>query len=629
MSAQDPKSPTRPGSEAPDDFDQQPEVAADDRAIGRALRYSVWVLLAGLLIGIALWWASQSTPTSTTVQEAPLQPPQAAQQAQRSPPAVRFTEVSREWGIAFRHHNGAYGERLLPETMGGGVAIFDFDNDGQQDLLFVNSSDWPWREQNRPAATSALYRNLGQGRFVDATKGSGLDVPLYGMGVAIADVDGDGLRDVFLTAVGANRLYRNLGNGRFEDATATAGVAGDPQAWSTGALFFDFDRDGLVDLFVLDYVQWSREIDTEIDYRLTGIGRAYGPPMNYAGTHSTLYRNLGGGRFEDVSAAAGIQVNNPATGLPMGKGLAATALDIDGDGWLDIMVANDTVQNFLFRNLGNGRFEEIGAISGLAYDNSGSATGAMGVDAAWYANDDDQAVAVGNFANEMTSFYVAQAASGLYTDESIVSGIGPDSRQALSFGLFFFDYDLDGRLDLFQTNGHIEDEINAVQPSQHYEQPSQLFWNCGAECSRPLQPVAAATLGDLALPVVGRGAAYGDLDGDGDLDLVITQIGRPALILRNDQGGRTQWLRVALEGPPGNRDAIGARVSVRIGATTQRRLQMPARSYLSSVEPVLTFGLGDATTVDELRVDWPEGGQTILKGVAAGQLLNVSVRDAE
>ncbi len=630
MNTRDPKHPAPPEDDRFDDASEdQPEVAADDRAIGRALRYSLWVLIALLLIGVVVWWASQSTPTASTVQEAPLRAPQAAQQAQRSPPQVSFTDVGREWGIAFRHHSGAYGERLLPETMGGGVAIFDFDNDGLQDLLFVNGSDWPWREQSQPAPTAALYRNEGQGRFVDVTKGSGLDVPLYGMGVAIADVDGDGLRDVFLTAVGANRLFRNLGDGRFEDITAAAGVAGDPQAWSSGALFFDYDRDGKVDLFVLDYVQWSREIDAEIDYRLTGIGRAYGPPMNYAGTHSRLYRNLGGGRFEDVSAEAGIQINNPATGLPMGKGLAATVLDVDGDGWLDIMVANDTVQNFLFRNLGNGRFEEIGSISGLAYDNSGAATGAMGLDAAWYANNADQAVAVGNFANEMTSFYVAQSGSGLYTDESIVSGIGPDSRQALSFGLFFFDYDLDGLLDLFQTNGHIEDEINAVQPSQHYEQPSQLFWNCGAECSRPLQPVAAKSLGDLALPVVGRGAAYGDLDGDGDLDLVITQIGRPALILRNDQNTGNNWLRIALEGTQGNRDAIGALVTVRIGATTQRRLQMPGRSYLSSVEPILTFGLGKASTVDEVRVEWPEGGQTVLKGVAGGQLLTVSVRDAD
>jgi hypothetical protein len=626
MSMQDPDSPAGPED---DRLDEQPEVAADDRAIGRALRYSLWVLLAGALIAVAVWWFGQDKAVVSTLDEAPLQAPQATPQPQRSPPRVRFADVGREWGIAFRHHNGAQGERLLPETMGGGVAIFDFDNDGLQDLLFVNGSDWPWQEPTRPAPTAALYRNLGQGRFADVTEGSGLDLPLYGMGVAIADVDGDGLRDVYLTAVGANRLLRNLGNGRFEDITAAAGVAGDPQAWSSGALYFDYDRDGKVDLFVLDYVQWSREIDAEIDYRLTGIGRAYGPPTNYAGTHSKLYRNLGGGRFEDVSASAGIRIDNPATGLPMGKGLAATALDIDADGWLDIMVANDTVQNFLFRNLGNGSFEEVGAISGLAYDNSGSATGAMGVDAAWYANNDDQAVAVGNFANEMTSFYVAQSGSGLYTDESIVSGVGPDSRQALSFGLFFLDYDLDGRLDLFQTNGHIEDEINAVQPSQHYEQASQLFWNCGDDCSRPLQPVAAETLGDLALPVVGRGAAYGDLDGDGDLDLVITQIGRPALVLRNDQDSGHQWLRVALEGPPGNRDAIGARVSLRVGGTTQRRLQMPGRSYLSSVEPILTFGLGEATSVDELRVDWPEGGQTVLKGVAGGQVLTVSVREAE
>lgn len=603
------------------------DAPVDDRVIARALRLSLLALVGLLLAALAIWLALRGEPKPVRIEDAAVAAPQAPASVPVQPPALPFADVTQAWGIGFRHENGAYGERLLPETMGSGVAVADLDGDQRPDLLFVNARPWPWRAQEGAVPTAALYRNLGNGRFEDITAGSGLDVPLYGMGVAVADLDGDGLPEVFLSAVGEDRLFRNLGGGRFADITAEAGVAGEAGDWSSSALFFDYDRDGQLDLFVLNYVRWSREIDAELDYRLTGVGRAYGPPTNYAGTHARLYRGLGAGRFEDVSATAGIQVDNPATGLPMGKGLGVVALDVDEDGWLDLAVANDTVQNFLFRNLGDGRFEEIGASSGLAFDNAGAATGAMGLDAAWYGNDADLAVAIGNFANEMTSFFVAQAGSGQFTDETIVSGIGPDSRLALSFGLFFFDADLDGRIDLFQTNGHIEDEINTVQPSQRYEQPSQLFWNCGPDCPRPYVHLAAAQVGALATPVVGRGAAYGDLDGDGDLDIVLTQTGRAPLLLRNDQASGHHWLRVRLEGTPGNRDAIGAVVSVRVGAQVQRLRQMPGRSYLSSVEPVLGFGLGTASQADELVVTWPDGRSTTRSNVAADS--EIVVRQSE
>jgi hypothetical protein len=382
-------------------------------------------------------------------------------------------------------------------------------------------------------------------------------------------------------------------------------VGGDAGAWSTGAAFFDADGDGDLDLFVCNYVEWSRDIDIEVDYRLTGVGRAYGPPINYQGTHSRLYRNEGDGRFTDVSAEAGIQVENPATGAPVGKALAVGVLDVDGDDRLDLLVANDTVQNFFFHNLGGGRFEETGELYGLAYDRVGNATGAMGIDAGYYRNDRDLAWVIGNFANEMTSFYVSQGDPTLYADEAITAGIGASTRTALSFGVVLFDYDLDGYLDLAQSNGHLEEEIGVVDPSQSYEQSAQLFWNHSG--SGAFVPVPAETLGDLATPIVGRGMSYGDLDGDGDLDLLLLELGGSPLLLRNEQALGHHWVRLRLVGNGMNRSAIGATVELTAGGMTQRRTVAPSRSYLSQVELPLTFGLGESETLDAVVVRLPDG----------------------
>jgi hypothetical protein len=598
-------------------------VPEDDRVIGRAFRYSVAVIAVLAAAGAGAWLLLTRPAPVERIVEAALEAPQApAASRAQVPPAVRFTDVTAASGIDFVHHNGAYGDRLLPETMGAGVAFADLDGDDLPDLVFVNGKDWPWRATGAQP-TARLYRNRGGGAFEDATAGSGLDEPLYGMGVAVGDYDGDGRIDLFITAVGENRLYRNVGGLRFEDVTAAAGVAGAADEWSTSAAFLDYDGDGDLDLFVTNYVRWSRDIDFEVDYRLTGVGRAYGPPTNFEGTQNQLYRNDGVGRFTDVSEDAGVHVDNPATGQPAGKGLAVVPVDVDGDGRLDLVVANDTVANFLYRNLGDGRFAEQGATSGLAFDAAGGATGAMGIDAGHYRNNDDIAVSIGNFANEMTSFYVAQAGALPFNDEAIVAGIGPASRLALSFGLFFFDYDLDGRLDLFQTNGHVENEINAVQSSQTYAQPSQLFWNCGDACARDFVPVSPASMGALAEPVVGRGAAYADVEGDGDLDVVLTQVGRRAILLRNDQALGHHWLRVRLVQPPPNVHAIGAGIELEAGGVTQYRQVMPARSYLSQVELPVTFGLGDAAAAESLNVTWPDGERQSMTGVPAGRLLTI------
>ena len=593
-------------------------VAGDDTVILRALKVSAVALAAILALIAVLFFVLRPEKTEQEIDEKPIVLPE-VQAVEASAPRVAFRDVTAASGIDFVHFNGARGEKLLPETMGGGCAFFDFDLDGDQDLLLVNGSSWPGDPASPASATSRLYANDGMGRFKDITASSGLAVKVYGMGVAVGDYDNDGRPDVFITAVNENRLFRNVG-GRFEDVTGAAGVAGGGTTWSSSAGFFDCDNDGDLDLFVCNYVTWSRKIDVALDYRLTGVGRAYGPPTNFEGTQPYFYLNNGDGTFTESAGKAGLHVRNRATGKPVAKALALLPFDFNRDGNLDLFVANDTVRNFLYVNKGGGVFEEAGEEAGVAYDGTGSATGAMGVDANYYRDDDSVGLGVGNFANEMSSFYVSEDGQ-FFSDEAIGEGIGPVSRQMLSFGLFFFDYDLDGRFDLFQTNGHLEEEINKVQPSQHYRQPSQLFWNCGTGFKSCFVPVDEKTTGDLAKPVVGRGAAYADIDGDGDLDCLITQTGDRPLLLRNDQEGGNNWLRLKLVGRLCNRDAIGATVTLVAGGARIRQQVMPSRSYLSQVETVLTFGLGAAKQAEELRIRWPGDKKVqVVRNLQAGKL---------
>lgn len=623
-------------------------VPADDTIIGKAFVWSLAVFaVIGLGIG-AVFLVLQRPEVATPAQPAAFVPPRAVD-VPVSPRAVRFTGITSGAGIDFVHTSGARGDKLLPETMGGGAAFFDYDNDGDQDLLLINSTEWPDAPRQARAGarpTHALYRNDGAGKFENATAAAGLDVPSYGMGVACGDYDNDGFVDVFISNVGANLLFHNEGNGTFRDVTAQAGVGGADDAWSTSAGFADVDNDGDLDLFVCNYVKWSKEIDFAVNYTLTGVGRAYGPPTNFEGTHSYLYKNNGDGAFADVSQAAGIHVNS-VLGPPMGKALGLAFADVDRDGWIDIFVANDTVQRFFFHNDGDGTFTERGAEFGVAFDRNGNATGAMGVDCAAFRNDSALGFVIGNFANEMSSLLVSHGEATQFSDEAITEGIGSPTRSSLTFGAFFFDYDLDGRLDLLHANGHIEDQINVVQPSQHYRQPAQLFWNAGPEAKACFVEAPRDALGDLAQPMVGRGAAYADIDGDGDLDVILTQVNGPPLLLRNDleaprgpadsdyespAAGAARasplWLRVKLggDGQMVNRDAIGAWVEVTVNGQTQRRQVMPTRSYLSQVELPLTFGLGSADQAEMVRVLWPDGTVHDVTHVAAGQTLVVEHR---
>ena len=608
---------------SPGDDHSDELVQADDTVIGKAFRWSAVVFVGAALAGVVFYAIFKPKPEAPRKQVTNLSAPTAAPAVEVKIPTVKFTDITGESGINFVHFNGATGDKLLPETMGGGVAFLDFDGDGHQDLLFVNSTGWPGASAAKP--TMALYRNDGAGHFKDVTSGSGLDVSFYGMGVAVGDYDNDGRVDVFITAVGGNRLFHNEGGGKFRDVTVDSGVGGSGRDWSTSATWLDYDNDGRLDLFVCNYVKWSKEIDLEVGYKLVGVGRAYGQPMNFEGAFPMLFHNDGGGKFTDVSAQSGVQVKSPINGVPMGKSLGVVPVDLDGDGWIDLVVANDTVQNFVFHNEHDGRFKEIGAATGVAFDSYGAARGAMGIDAARFRDDPSIGIVIGNFANEMTALYVAQKNPLIFTDEAITEGIGPASRLLLKFGVAFLDYDLDGRLDVVTANGHIEEEITKIQQSQSYRQPAQLFWNRGAVRGGCFVSVPTDKAGaDFFKPMVGRGVAYADIDGDGDLDLVLTQVGGPPLILRNDQATENRFVRIKLVGTRSNRDGIGAWVSARIGSRTLWRQVMPTRGYLSQSELPITFGLGEARQIDQLEIHWPGGRTQSMTAVPAGERLTVT-----
>ena len=589
----------------PDNFSKKSggSSVGEDAAVSRALRWSIAALL--LIVSATVFLLVKGTPShpdgASQITDANLPP---------GMPRVAFTDVTASAGISFQHRNGARGGKFLPETMGGGCAFFDFDNDGDQDILFVNSTDWPWdAKDDKRSGTLALFRNDGKGHFTDVTASSGLDLDAYGMGSAIGDYDNDGLPDIFVTSVGGSHLFHNEGGGKFREVTTQAAVGGSSEDWTTSASWLDIDNDGDLDLFVCNNVRWSKEIDQAVDYKLPGIGRAYGPPMSFTGAYPYLYRNDGGGHFTDISAAAGIQIKNKATGQPLAKSLGLAPIDLDSDGWIDLIVANDTVQNLVFHNERNGTFKEIGEVTGAAFDNYGKVRGAMGIDAARVQGDDSLAVSIGNFANEMTALYVSKQNALTFADEAIAQGIGAASRHLLTFGVFFFDYDLDGWLDLLTTNGHLDEQISKVQPDQQYRQPTQLFWNArgvrttGGFVAVPAEESTRA----LFNPIAGRGSAYADIDGDGDLDLLLTQVGAAPVLLRNDQQLHHHWTRLKITGTRANRDGIGAWVKVRAGGKTMWRHVMPTRGYLSQSELPVTFGLGENDRVEEASITWPGG----------------------
>jgi hypothetical protein len=532
--------------------------------------------------------------------------PAAAPAAVSRPAAkdVVFTDVTRAAGIEFVHTSGAFGRKYLPETMGAGLAFLDYDGDGRQDLFFVNGAEWP--EKRRKAATQALYRNRGDGTFEDVTRRAGLAVEMYGIGAAVADFDNDGHVDLFVNALGPDRLFRNRGDGTFEDVTRKAGVS-DP-AFGSSATWIDYDRDGRLDLFVCNYVQWSPKED--IFCTLDGVSKSYCTPESYRGATNRLFRNRGDGTFEDVTRRAGVFD-------PTGKSLGVVAFDYDGDGLQDLAVANDTQPNFLYHNKGDGTFAETGRTAGIAFSEEGKARGAMGIDAADYDASGRESLVIGNFSNEMLALYHNEG-NGLFIDDAAMAGIGQPSLLTLAFGCFFFDFDLDGLLDIFVANGHVENDINRVQPSVTHAEPPHLFRGVGGG---RFEQADGRVGSDFMRPIVGRGAAYADYDGDGDLDIAVATNNGPAILLRNDGGNAGPWVRLRLVGRKSNRDAVGAVARLSTGGQLTVR---SAASYASQSEMVLTFGLGagrdGGVPPADVQVTWPDGTVQKVTGLEAGRL---------
>jgi hypothetical protein len=514
----------------------------------------------------------------------------------------RLVDVTASAGIQFQHNSGAFGGKFLPETLGSGCAFLDYDRDGWQDILLINGMDWPGHRQRR--STLRLYHNNGNGTFSDVTSRAGLDLEMYGMGVAVGDYDNDGFPDILVTCVGQNRLLHNTGKGTFVDVTNASGL-GKRLAFSTSALWFDYDRDGLLDLFVCNYVKWSPEHD--VFCSLDGKHKSYCTPEAYRGETCWLFHNRGNGTFEDVTASSGIFDSSS-------KSLGVAMLDEGRSGWPDLLVANDTQPNKLYRNQHNGTFKDAAVEVGLAFSSEGKARAGMGVDIADFTNSGHSGVAITNFDNEMTGLY--EFAGKTYEDIAAQAGVGLASRNSLGFGCVFLDANLDGWLDLAVVNGHIDETVRNIRGNVGYAQPPQLFLN---HDKGKFRDVTAEVGGGFDQPKVGRGLAHADFDRDGDLDLLLTTNNGPAYLYRNDQLAGSRSIRFRLVGTKSNRDGIGAIISVISSGLSQSRMVKSGSSYLSQSELPLTFGLEKRDRVERAVITWPSGRTEEFKNLAAGR----------
>lgn len=563
---------------------------------------------------------------------------------------VEFTDITLSSGLKFQHNNGAFGLKFMPETMGSGVTFIDYNSDGYQDIFLVNGRDWtvaeikafrngngrarrelhPLIAAHRPASrrtTGALYRNNGDGTFLDVTHSAGLDIEMQGMGACVGDYDNDGLADLYITAYGRNYLFQNTGNGRFREVAKSAGVI--DGGWSTGAAWLDYDRDGRLDLFVCHYLHWRPAID---HYQGRPGLKMYSAPEYYEGDFCRLYRNSGGGRFTDVSVRAGVRPpGNGAAATPSGlvtKGLALAISDYNNDLWPDIVVASDKEPNLLFRNNRNGTFDEASDEAGVAVSDRGMARAGMGVDAADIDHSNRESLVITNFSSEMLGLYHNKG-NGLFADIAPGSEVGKVSFPFLGFGCIFTDINNDGWPDIMVANGHVNDVIEQVNPERSYAERPLLFQH-QARSEGDRRDAARVSFREIGLssgqalqkPIVGRGLAQADIDLDGDQDVIFTTNGGRPLLLRNDGGNRNNAIRVILQGSKSNRSGIGATIWAEAGGESVRRRCQSGSSYLSQSELPVMLGLGPQNQA-QIVIRWPSGKLMQLGTVAAGQIITV------
>jgi enediyne biosynthesis protein E4 len=538
--------------------------------------------------------------------------------AQNAPAGVTFQDVTAKAGIRFVHNNGAFGKKFLPETVGPGVAFIDYDNDGWPDIFLVNGTDWPGHGQKR--TTPKLYHNNHDGTFTDVTHKAGLNVEMYGIGVAVGDYDNDGYDDLFVTAYGQSRLFHNNGNGTFTDVTQKAGLSG-VNEFSTSAAWVDYDKDGKLDLVVGNYVQWTPE--TDLYCTMDGKSKSYCTPESYKGTSVRLWHNngkesRGNVTFSDMTQKAGL-------GEPTSKTLGVAVLDYDNDGWPDLLFSNDTQPNKLYHNNANGTFTEKAVVAGVAFSEDGVARAGMGVDTADYDRSGNTSLLITNFSNQMLSLYHNEG-KGLFVDEAPRSEVGRASLLTLGFGCFFFDYDLDGWPDILVANGHIDPDIQKVQVNVRFAEPPHLFRNLGKGKFIEVTKSAGA---EFDAPRVGRSVAYADVFNTGRLDVLLSTNGGAVHLFRNVPASTSKEkpnhsVRFKLVGTKSNRDGIGTVVRVTSPDGTQTQMLKSGSSYLAASELVLTFGLGPLTKADAVEIRWPSGQVDRLSNVNAGQTVVVT-----